>query len=168
MSIAVTETNGTLLVEPSTTSINISDSRTNVVIQDTSKYVSIVNNISEVAVSPIVKSINVSAPSNDVIIQSNFNIGAVEALVKDLIPEVNDSGAVVKVEILVVQFDSIKQTHFITTSSQVEGDLISMTIFLDSESVEIFGNYNFIGNRVEFQTDFSAIGLNARVTYIKK
>ena len=168
MSVSITTTNSSLIVEPKTSLLNVSGDKTSVLVQSTNNYATVVNATNEVIVNTLYKSVSVNIPSNTVIIQSNFSVGAVEALVRDLIPSISDSTAIAKVEMLLVQFDNVKQTHFITTSSLVEGDLIALIILLEGDSVEVFGNYNFIGNRVEFQTDFNATGLTARVTYIKK
>ena len=168
MGVVVTKNNSSLLVEPKVSLLNLSSDRNSVTVESASNNATVIHSTNDIAVNTTYKSVSVDVPSNTVVIQSNFNIGAVEALVKDLIPSMSESIAIAKVEMLVIQFDSLKQTHFVITSSVVEGDLISLLILLDGDSVEVFGNYNFIGNRVEFQTDFSAVGLTARVTYIKK
>ena len=168
MGVVVTKNNSSLLVEPKVSLLSLSSDRNSVTVESASNNATVIRSTNDIAVNTTYKSVSVDVPSNTVVIQSNFNIGAVEALVKDLIPSMSESTAIAKVEMLVIQFDSLKQTHFVITSSVVEGDLISLLILLDGDSVEVFGNYNFIGNRVEFQTDFSAVGLTARVTYIKK
>lgn len=168
MSVAITTNTNSLIVEPKVSTLSASGDKTSVLVQSTSNYATVINESNEVSVNTVYKSVSVNIPSNTVTIQSNFNVGAVEALVKNLVPSMSESTAIAKVEMLLIQFDSLKQTHFVTTSSVVEGDLISLLILLDGDSVEVFGNYNFIGNKVEFQTDFNAVGLTARVTYIKK
>ena len=172
--MTVTSTNAIITTLFAANTLEVADNNAKLSVISNSSYLNISKQDStEIVVNASTPAtINVTSPISTISVESNFSVGAVEALIKDIVPpdilSAPTSAIVAKVEMLLVQYDEDKELHYVTTSSLVQGDLVSLLILLDGESVEVFGNYNLIGNRVEFQLDFSAAGLTARVTYLKK
>ena len=97
----------------------------------------------------------------------------VELLIRDIIasnPSVlsaNSSAA--KIENLTILKDIEQDKYFVTTTSDIEGDLMTLMINYNDEHLDVIGNINIVGKRrVEFMSDIDVAYMRARVTYIKK
>lgn len=106
------------------------------------------------------------------ITESSSDNAIVELLVKDIIasnPSILSGSSSAKIENLMVYFDSEKDSYYVTTTSEIEGELLTLLINYNDESIEVIGNMNIIGKqRVEFKSDVDFTYKYARVTYIKK
>ena len=97
----------------------------------------------------------------------------VELLIRDIIasnPSVlSANSAAAKIENLTIFKDIEQDKYFITTTSDIEGDLMTLMINYNDEHLDVIGNINIVGKRrVEFISDVDVIYMRARVTYIKK
>lgn len=130
-------------------------------------------NIDLVLESKQVPNVTTFQTSSMISINSTFNAGSVEILVKDIIAAnpalLNKNNAYAKVEYLFIYKTEIVDKYFVTTSSEIEGDLLTMLIEYEDEHIEVVGNMNIINKKtVEFMSDMDIFGKRARVTYIKK
>ena len=104
-----------------------------------------------------------------ILLKSNINKTIVSNIAGSIIIGGGGSGYMYKTstDIQLIRYDEIKNVYFTYSNYKVEGDLISLLIIADDEDIEVIGNINIEGLKIEFQCDFDATSMTARMKYLR-